>query len=159
MMLRYLFWSSATMLAVLALAATAEEDAAPKRRIPVHTPEWTNPSTSDPGASAHEPTEIRVVPVPPADSVAEDLQKIVVLCGTQPQSEEFKQQWTAYVSTHYEPGMDISDVVDDVLKRAAAYRQRQRSGAGVRRNLSTSQQISTRRMMHDTAKAAIQNVR
>ena len=89
------------------------------------------------------------------DSVVDDLQGIVVLCATQPQSAEFKNAWTTWVRQHHQPGMDIDAVINDVLKRASAYNSTQRSSTTKRKK---SKAETTKKMMHDTAMAVIRKI-
>lgn len=71
-----------------------------------HTPEWTDRVQGDPGA---------------ADSVAEDLQKVVVLCATQPDSYDFNRAWTDYLKSHQVMEGEIAPLIKDVLDRAGKY--------------------------------------
>lgn len=134
------------LMLLSALLASAEEamKAEEIKRIPAHNPEWTNSRESDPGTT---------------DSVVPELQGIVVLCATEPQSAEFKKQWAAYVRHNYEPAMNIDAVIKDVLLRADAYRAKQRSGSKKFPKSTVQSNATTERVMHETAKAAIQNVR
>ena len=52
------------------------------------------------------------------DSVAGDLQRIVVLCATEPESAEFDRAWGQYVEEHYGPDLDIDGLIEEVLLRA-----------------------------------------
>jgi hypothetical protein len=136
-----------SLLFILAVTiANADESSKPAeiKRVPAHNPEWTNAKGSDPGTT---------------ESVIPEMQGIVVLCATEPQSAEFKKQWTAYVRGNYKPGMNIDTVIDDVLKRADAFRARQRKGTSSSPTRAVQPNSETKKMMHDTAKAAIQNVR
>ena len=133
------------LLPVFAAAQTQSVEArqpATGERMPAHTPEWTNLNDSDPGTT---------------DSTAPDLQRIVVLCATEPQSSNFKGQWYAYVRKNYETGMDVDAFVDDVLKRAAVYRARHKPDTQTRRLRATD--ASTRKMMHDAAMNAVRNMK
>jgi hypothetical protein len=135
-------------LLILIPSAMAGEDEAVKpaetRRVPAHNPEWTNPKGSDPGTS---------------DSVSTDLQKIIVLCATEPQSAEFRKQWSAYVRRNYVPGTDIDAIIADVIKRADAYRTKQRPRSGNAPARAVQPNEKTEKMMHDTAKAIIRNMK
>jgi hypothetical protein len=130
------------------LLATAQTEAIGARapdqaeRIPAHTPEWTNPNTGDPGTT---------------DSVIPELQKIVVLCATEPTSPNFKGQWIAYVRKNYEPGQNIDGVIDDVLRRANAYRTENARKGRARQRANAD--AATRKMMHDSAMSAIRNMK
>ena len=118
-----------------------ESDTSPPRP-PAHTPEWTNPNTGDPGRA----------------SVANDLQKIVVLCAKDHDSAEFRREWSAYVRKHKLDGAELQQTIQRVVDEA--FRQRQEFGQqrGERR-LSPSWKSEAGKAMHDTAKAAINNVR
>jgi hypothetical protein len=143
-----------SILAVLLLPvlATAQTDTISARKAqqspqqPAHTPEWTNPNDSDPGVS---------------ESTAPDLQRIVVLCATKPNSAEFGREWQSYIQRHYRRGMDVDVLIDDVLKRADAHRK---SLAGNRNNPATrslraQDTTNTRKAMHDAAMASIRNMK
>ena len=93
---------------------------------------------------------------PAGDSVAEDLQRIVVLCATEPESEAFKTAWVSYVRTHRVTERNLDALIDDVIQRAQAYRA-ERSNSRTNRALLII--TTTKTMMHDTAKAAINNIR
>ena len=93
----------------------------------------------------------------PVDSVAKDLQRIVVLCATEPRSEEFKTEWARYIEAHSVTEDELDALVDDVLERAEAYRA-ERSPRS-RRNRALASSRTTRTLMHDTAKAIINNLR
>jgi|GEM_PF-5826852 len=113
------------LLAVLAVfPAWGQEQTAPSR-IPSHNPEWTDHSGSDPGLPGERPSTrgIREArpPDPMEDSVAKDLQRIVVLCATEPQSAEFDGAWSQYLEEHYEPDLDVDGLIEEVLLRAEAH--------------------------------------
>jgi hypothetical protein len=110
------------------------------RRVPAHTPEWTNPGNGDPGTR---------------DSVAEDLQKIVVLCATSdPGSPAITREWKKWLQQHAPDGKDLTATIEEVLRRADAHRTR--SG---KEPLSRMSRQKVQRVLHDTAKAVIQNTR
>jgi len=90
------------------------------------------------------------------DSVAEDLQRIVVLCATEPDSPAFERAWSAYVQRHTVAAAELEPLIDDILERAAAYRQQQ--PAGTRSNRALTIASSTRTRMHDTAMAVIRKI-
>ena len=115
---------------------------APVERIPVHTPEWTNPKDSDPGTT---------------DSTASELQKIVVLCATEPQSNNFKKQWIAYVRGNYKSGMDVNSMVDEVMQQAANYSARR--SRDVHEIRQTTTPAATRIMMHEAAMNSVRNMK
>lgn len=88
----------------------------------------------------------------PVESVAEDLQKIVVLCATEPTSEAFETEWAHYIETHPVAAGDLDVLIDDVLERADAYRAKQSSNSRTNRTATIR---TTRTTMHDTAMAVI----
>ena len=128
------------LLFVTAASADDKKQATEMKRIPAHTPEWTNTKGSDPGTS---------------DSAIPELAGIVVLCATEPDSAEFKNQWAAYVRKHYEPGMDIDAVIDDVLRQADAYRARHRNTSRSSAARAVQPNAQTRKNMQSTAKSVI----
>lgn len=142
-------------LCLCAGGAFAQRAVAPQPRAPAHTPEFSHPTTGDPGTTDVRQLEIqRAVP---ADSVTEDLQRIVVLCATQPQSQTFETEWASYVRAHYRRGVDVDALIDNVLQRARAHR----ADAGESRRSAASIEVdssATRRRMHDTAMAVIRKI-
>jgi len=109
------------------------------KRVPAHTPEWTDLNSSDPGTT---------------DSAIPELASIVVLCATKPESAEFKKAWQSWLSGNYKRGMNIDAVIANVLTRAD--RHRLQTGQKARNKKDSTK---TSRLMHDTAKAVISNVR
>jgi hypothetical protein len=91
----------------------------------------------------------------PVDSVAEDLQKIVVLCATEPTSEAFKTEWAKYIEMHPVAAEDLDALIDDVLERADAYRAQRSLNSRTNRTATIP---TTRTMMHDTAMAVIRKI-
>jgi len=134
------------LCALAAMIANAEETSKPAeiKRIPAHNPEWTNSKGSDPGTT---------------ESVVPELQGIVVLCATEPQSAGFKKQWAAYVRGNYKSGMKIDAVIEDVLRRADAYRNRQHSSSQPATTRAAQSSDATRKMMHDTAMTTIKSLK
>jgi len=92
----------------------------------------------------------------PVDSVAEDLQKIVVLCATEPSSDEFETEWASYIEKHPVTAENLDALIEDVLERAAVYRAEQSSNS--RTNLTLTIMTTTQKMMHDTAMAVIRKI-
>lgn len=110
------------------------------KRVPAHTPEWTNPHDGDPGTR---------------DSVAADLQKIVVLCATSdPGSPAITREWKKWLQQHAREDKDITVTIEEVLRRADAHRTR--SG---KEPLNRGSRQKMQQVLHDTAKAVIQNTR
>jgi hypothetical protein len=93
-------------LAISSHIAVAQEKEV-ERRIPQHSKEWTDHNSSDPGVA----------------SVAEDLQKIVVLCATSHQSPEFKRVWSAYLKEHKPDRAETAKLIKRVLAEAEQHRQ------------------------------------
>ena len=60
------------------------------------------------------------------ESVQSDLQKIVVLCATEPGSPRFDAAWTAWVRDN--PDADLERTIDTVLSRAGTIRSMSVSG-------------------------------
>jgi hypothetical protein len=136
-----------SLLSLLSTTAVTADEAAERaevKRIPAHNPEWTSPNNGDPGTTK---------------SVIPELQKIVVLCATVPQSDEFKNQWSAYVRRHYEPGMNIDVVIYDVIRRANAFLAGPKQSGQSAARLSVQSNAATRKVMHDTAMSIIRNVK
>ena len=92
------------------------------------------------------------------ESVVPELQGIVVLCATEPQSPEFKKQWAAYVRGNYKPGMNIDTMIKDVLKRADSYRTQQLSRSKDSPTRAMQSKSTTEKMMHDTAMSVIRKI-
>jgi len=51
-----------------------------------------------------------------------DLQRVVQVCAVKPGSEQFTAVWTEFVRKHYESGINLERIIDDVLARAGARR-------------------------------------
>ena len=111
------------LLAVAVSAASADElkgrKAEPESRIPAHTPEWTNPTTGDPGVK----------------SVAEDLQKIVVLCAKDHESTQFQRAWAAYVRKHKLKDAELEKAKRKVVDEAFRHRQQLGQSRGERKDM------------------------
>ncbi len=144
---------SGTLVACLVLSTSALADetekpiASPEARKaaprpPAHKPEWTNPSTGDPGRS----------------SVADDLQKIVVLCAADHESAEFKRAWSAYVTRHRLEGAKLERTIQRVVDEAFRHRQSFGQSSGNSR-LSPAWKSGASKSMHETSKAVIHNVK
>ena len=131
-------------------------------KTPAHTPELTDHNESDPGMTKEVPAsrQLRGATNPDTgvDSVADNLQKIVVLCATKPQSAEFDQAWTLYLKEHYKPGLNVDRLINKVLSRAETY---VRFGDGRRGSrLTTSvDKDKTRRRMRRVADRVIAKIR
>lgn len=91
------------------------------------------------------------------NNVADDLQKVVVLCATKPKSAEFEQAWAAFVEKHYKPSMDINDVINDVLSRADTYRVETHTRTGSL-TADSEERRAIRSRMLETAVVVIRNI-
>ena len=119
----------ATLAALLLFMASSPawgEQRSGTPKIPPHTPEWTDHNESDPGISTVEPASqplsgVASSPETGIDSVVDELQGIVVLCATKPQSAEFDRAWAGYLQRHYKPGMNVDRLINDVLTRAETH--------------------------------------
>lgn len=143
---------------MLAAQVTMAADA-PQRssKAPAHNPEWTNPTDADPGTASPSPTRVQAARTRPTGSQMDELQKIVVLCATKPQSEEFKQAWAAYVEKYHQPDAQLDRAIEDVLARASAYRQSRHSSTG-KLTWSAADRQRARQIMQDTAMAVIRKM-
>ena len=110
---------------------------------------------------------IRAVPAEPVESVIPELQGVVVLCATKPNSQELADAWTEYLEYHYDDDTDLDQLINTVISRANAHRQKQHSRTGTQ-TFTRAQRNETEQFLHDTAeksirhdtaKNAIQNVR
>ena len=120
----------------------AGRKAKPEPRIPAHTPEWTNPNEGDPGM----------------DSVADELQGIVVLCAKDPDSPEFKRAWVAYVKKHKLSGAQLKSTINRVATESFKYRQEFGQSKGERKNMIEWKR-GAEKSMHDAAMPAVRNMK
>jgi hypothetical protein len=152
---------AALLLFTAAFPAWAGEKSG-SSKIPAHTPEWTDNNQSDPGMAEGRQSSrrLRGVPSPESgvDSVAYDLQKIVVLCATKPQSAEFDQAWALYLKKHYKPGMNVDGLINEIQSRAKTYVRFGDGRRGTRLPTSVDQD-KTRRRMRRVADKTIAKVR
>jgi hypothetical protein len=134
------------LLACVLSVANADEPGEgktrPEPKIPAHTPEWTNPTTGDPGM----------------DSVMDDLQKIVVLCATDHSSPEFKRTWAAYVRKHELKGAALENTQRRVVNEAFQHRQQFGQSKGDRKDMIEWKK-GAEKSMHDAAMPAIRNMK
>lgn len=91
-------------LLLLVISVPTETKAA---RIQTHSPEWTDHNQGDPAT---------------VDSVAEDLQKVVVLCATQPQSKTFDRAWVNYLQRHKVAANQVDLLITEIMRRAERHR-------------------------------------
>ena len=63
-------------------------------------------------------------------SMYEDLQRVVQVCAVEPRSDQFTAVWTEFVRKHYEAGIDLERIIDDVLARAGARRENRHAATG-----------------------------
>ena len=140
--MKRLIWIVPLLFSLSITAHSADQAAKPIQieRVPAHTPEWTNLKDSDPGTT---------------ESVIPELQGVVVLCATEPESAEFQTQWAAYLRKNYKRDMDIHAVIDDVLERADAYRAKQRSDSKPSSIRAVQSNDITRKNMRSTATKVI----
>lgn len=133
---------------------SAQQVDQPRERLPAHNPEFSAPRIGDPASAGRQRIETqRAVP---ADSVADDLQRIVVLCATDASSKAFDTAWSDYIRSHYRRGVDLEALIEDVLQRAEAHRATAgRSNRDPGRDLEST---TTRKRMHDTAMAVIRKI-
>jgi hypothetical protein len=92
------------------------------------------------------------------DSVVDDLQGIVVLCATEPDSKEFMEQWRAYIRLHKISTTDLGPLIFRVVNDAEAYRGNQRLNRGETPDASRDRRAKIYRSMHDTAMAVIRKI-
>ena len=124
----------------IAGAVFAEE---PKKSPPqAHTPEWTNPTTGDPGV----------------DSTMDELQKIVVLCAADHSSAEFQREWAAYVRRHKLQGDALDAAMQKILTRAETVRRDSGKTKGDRKDMIEWKK-GARKVMHDVAMKSVRNTR
>ena len=120
----------------------AERKTRPDSKTPRHTPEWTNPTTGDPGRS----------------SVADDLQKIVVLCAKDHSSPEFKRAWSAYVQKHKLKGSALENAKRQVVNEAFRHRQQFGQTKGDRKDMIEWKK-GAEKSVHDAAMNAVRNMK
>jgi len=89
------------------------------------------------------------------DSVVDDLQGIVVLCATEPDSTEFMGQWRDYIRLHKIGKADLGPLIFRVVNDAEAYRGNRRLNRGETPDASRDRRAKIYRSMHDTAMAVI----
>ena len=94
----------------------------------------------------------------PIESVIPELAGIVVLCATEPQSEEFKQQWRNYVRRHNVSETDLGAHIFRIINDAEAYRGNHRLNRGESPDASRDRRARIYRSMHDTAMAVIRKI-
>ena len=92
----------------------------------------------------------------PADSVAEDLQRVVVLCAIGPGSQQFEDAWAVYVQRHVKPDADVDALIESILDTAQGMRDHRPDSVELKSEFNRE---ALRRSMHDTAKSIIQNVK
>jgi hypothetical protein len=93
---------------------------------------------------------------PATKGASEDLQKLVKLCATDPESPMFDREWAKYLQEHYQEGMNVDGLIEDVIRRADDYRMTSHSGSG-KLTMNASEKRKIRRDMKSTARAAIKN--
>lgn len=136
-----------SVLCAYTVAATNAQEAnrpAEIKRVPAQNSELTSVKGRDPITT---------------ESVVPELQGIVVLCATEPQSAEFKKQWAAYVRGNYKPGVNIDTVIKDVLRRADEYNAKKRARSKGPSTKIVQSNLNTEKMMNDTAMSVIRNIK
>lgn len=133
---------SLTVVVALLIAGAALAEEPKKSRPPAHTPEWTNPTTGDPGVK----------------STMDELQKIVVLCAADHSSAEFRRAWAAYVRRHELQGDALDEAMRKVLTDAEAVRHESGQIRDGRKDM-TEWKKGARKVMHDVAMKSIRNTR
>ncbi len=112
---------------------------------------------------AQETKTVRITSAEPKpaqiDSVIPELQGIVVLCATEPESAEFKQQWRNYIRRHDINETELGLLIFQVINEAEAYRGNTRLNRGVTPDSARDRRAKIYRSMHDTAMAVIQKIR
>jgi hypothetical protein len=89
------------------------------------------------------------------DSVIPELQGIVVLCATEPDSAEFNDQWRNFTRRHKIRKNDLGPLIFRVINEAEAYRGNERLNRGETPDDSRDRRAKIYRKMHDTAMAVI----
>ena len=92
----------------------------------------------------------------PVDSVIPELQGIVVLCATQPDSQQFIIQWRDFVQRQNVTETGLSALIFQVINEAEAYRGNHRLGRKESPDSARDRRAKTFRAMHNTAMAIIQ---
>ena len=90
------------------------------------------------------------------DSVIPELQGIVVLCATQPDSQQFIIQWRDFVQRQNVTETGLSALIFQVINEAEAYRGNHRLGRKESPDSARDRRAKTFRAMHNTAMAIIQ---
>jgi len=135
-------------------SAQADEDRIRSRVVTQTAPApatVTRPQSAQPAAPA-----VTAAPAVPADSTVDDLQRIVVLCATDPEAEALPAQWAAYVEEHAVTAEELDPLIADILRRAAALRRADQGQARARR--LAADPATTQKMLHDTAMAVIRKI-
>jgi hypothetical protein len=99
--------------------------------------------------TSKEPKPVRV------DSVVPELQGIIVLCATEPDSAEFADQWRNYIRRHKTSKNDLGPLIFRVINEAEAYRGNKRLNRRETPDASRDRRAKMYRMLHDTAMAVI----
>jgi hypothetical protein len=143
---------------VVCSAASAQTDAVSVRSDDGSTAPARAVVTPAPAATtAPAATRLQARPTAvPADSVADDVQRIVVLCATDADSDELQTQWSAYIEKHEVAEEDLDELIATVIRRAEALRAERADGSAARRVATDSE--NTRKRLHDTAMAVIRKI-
>lgn len=144
-------WKFLISVFLVAQAAIGNDAVTHNSATPANTPERTAPA--DQGLGTQTPARVKASP---AAGRADELQKIVVLCATRPDSDEFRHAWSVYVLQYHQPDAVLDRTIDDILARASAYRQSRHAATGKLTWAATERQ-AVHKIMFDTAKAALQH--
>ena len=111
-----------TLLAV----CIAPQDLSAETTTLRHNPIGTDHNQHDSG-QASRPSRTTDLGQPskpvPVESVNSDLQRIVVLCATQPNSPLFDQAWRSYLAKNRVVDRQLGSLIETVLREAKAYRR------------------------------------
>lgn len=92
--------------------------------------------------------------VDPTGGLSPDLQKIVILCATDPESAELKRDWATYLHERYEDGMNVDAMIEDLITRADEYRRTTHTATGKLR-MTASEKRTLRRELKSTARTVV----
>jgi len=148
-----LFCATIGLLFVLTgMALPAQEKA--DQDIPAHNPDWTDHNAGDPGVTATtQPSRLTVKPAAETvDSVAEDLQKIVVLCAQDEKQKEFEQAWGSYAEKHKLKGKELNQTIRKVIS-GAVERRNQDPALAIAKEDEQAWRKSRRQLMRQAVEA------
>jgi hypothetical protein len=88
------------------------------------------------------------------DSAAADLQAVVVLCATNPNSKDLAPATKKWLQSNPHAAMDLDAAIADIMRRADEYREK----IGKKKR-SAESAAEVEKIMRGKAKAAINNIR